>query len=186
MKLLLIIGEAAVGKMTVGQKVCEITPFKLFHNHMTIEPVLEVFGEFNHKAIARIREVFFEEFAQTDNYGLIFTCMFDFDSEDDWKYNEKVTNIFKKVGAEIYYVELVAPLEVRLERNKTPNRLENKASKRDIESSEKRIINSLNEHRCVSYDGELTFENYLKIDNTFLSPEEVAKIIKEKFNFDGK
>ncbi len=186
MKLLIIFGEAAVGKMTVGQKLCEITPFKLFHNHMTIEPVLEIFGEFHHKTINRMREVVFEEFAQTDNYGLIFTCMFDFDSEADWKYNEKTVNIFKKQGAEVYYVELVAPIEVRLERNKTPNRLANKASKRDIEASEKRLIASISKHRCISYDGEITFENYIKIDNTNLSPEEVAKIIKEKFNFDGK
>ena len=47
MKLLLLFGDAAVGKMTVGQELCKITDFRLFHNHMSIEPVLEVFGEFN-------------------------------------------------------------------------------------------------------------------------------------------
>ena len=186
MKLLIIFGDAAVGKMTVGQKLCEITPFKLFHNHMTIEPVLEIFGEFHQTTISRMREVVFEEFAKTNNYGLIATFMFDFDSKDDWEYLQKVENIFKNKGAESYYVELVAPLEVRLQRNKTPNRLANKASKRDIEASEKRVIASASKHRCVSYDGEITFENYIKIDNTFLSPEETAKIIKDKFNFSGR
>ena len=34
-----------------------------------------------------------------------------------------------------------------------------------------------------SYPGEITYENYLRIDNTELSAEEVAKIIKEKFGF---
>lgn len=43
MKLLLLFGDAAVGKMTVGQELCKITDFRLFHNHMTIEPVLEIF-----------------------------------------------------------------------------------------------------------------------------------------------
>ena len=46
MKLLLLFGNCAVGKMTVGREFIKITPFRLFHNHMTIEPVLEVFGKF--------------------------------------------------------------------------------------------------------------------------------------------
>lgn len=44
MKLLLLFGNSAVGKMTVGQELAKITPLKLFHNHMMIEPVLEIFG----------------------------------------------------------------------------------------------------------------------------------------------
>lgn len=30
--------------MTVGQELMKITDLRLFHNHMTIEPVLEIFG----------------------------------------------------------------------------------------------------------------------------------------------
>jgi hypothetical protein len=48
MKFVLIFGDAAVGKMTVGQELCKITDLRLFHNHMTIEPVLDVFGYFKH------------------------------------------------------------------------------------------------------------------------------------------
>ena len=47
MKLVLIIGSGAVGKMTVGQELMKITDLRLFHNHMMIEPVIEVFGGFN-------------------------------------------------------------------------------------------------------------------------------------------
>lgn len=46
---------------------------------MTIEPVLEIFGSFNGKAIHRLREVIFEEFASSDLAGLIFTYMWAFD-----------------------------------------------------------------------------------------------------------
>ena len=70
MKLLFMIGNAAVGKMTVGQELAKITGLRLFHNHMTIEPVLEIFGQFNSEAIMRLRQVVFEEFAKTDNYGI--------------------------------------------------------------------------------------------------------------------
>ncbi len=72
MKLLFLFGDAAVGKMTVGQELMKITDLRLFHNHMTIEPVIEIFGYFNPDAIDRLRQVIFEEFAKTDNYGYDF------------------------------------------------------------------------------------------------------------------
>ena len=43
MKAVVIIGSSAVGKMTVAQEVAKRTGFILFHNHMAIEPVLEIF-----------------------------------------------------------------------------------------------------------------------------------------------
>ena len=43
-ELLLVIGPPAAGKMTVGRAVCERAGFRLFHNHHTIEPLLEIFG----------------------------------------------------------------------------------------------------------------------------------------------
>ena len=75
MKLLILIGNSSVGKMTVGQELCKITPFRLFHNHMMIEPVLEVFGQFRGDVIQKLRHVIFEEFSKSDNYGLVFTFM---------------------------------------------------------------------------------------------------------------
>lgn len=107
--------------------------------------------------------------------------MWAFDQKSDWDYVEHVTNIFKKSGADVYYVELVASQEIRLQRNITENRLMHKISKRDIEISNQRLINDDECYRCVSNDGELVFDNYIKIDNSNLSAELVAKIIKERF-----
>jgi len=182
LKLVFLIGDAAVGKMTVGQELMKITDLRLFHNHMTIEPVIEVFGYFHGKSINRIREIIFEEFAASDNYGLIFTYMWAFDQKSDWDYVEHVTNIFREKGADVYYVELVAPQEIRLQRNITENRLKHKASKRDIEISNQRLINDDKNYRCVSNDGEIQFDNYIKIDNSNLSAELVAMMIKERFD----
>lgn len=182
MKLLFLFGDAAVGKMTVGQELMKITDFRLFHNHMTIEPVLEIFGGWNSGAINRLREVIFEEFAKSDKYGLIFTFMWAFDCKEDWEQLEKVKKIFEPYGTEFFYVELTAPQEVRLKRNATENRLKNKPSKCDIEFSNKLLINDDKRFRCVSNDGEIPFENYIKIDNTSLPPEDAARIIKERFS----
>jgi len=79
-------------------------------------------------------------------------------------------------------VELVASQEIRLQRNITDNRLKHKASKQDIENSNQRLINDDRKHRYVSNNDEIQFENYIKIDNSNLSPEVVAKIIKERFS----
>ena len=177
MKLLFIIGNAAVGKMTVGQELMKITGLRLFHNHMTIEPVLEIFGEFNGEAISRLREVVFEEFAKTDSYGMIFTYMWAFDVQSNWDYIEHVKSIFAPYGTEFYYVEPVASREVRMERNVSENRLLNKASKRDVETSNQRLI-----HDDASYEGEIPFDNYIKIDNSELTPETAAQMIKDRFS----
>ena len=182
MKLLFLIGNSAVGKMTVGQELVKITKLRLFHNHMTIEPVIEIFGYYNSKTITEIRDVIFKNYAASDNYGMIFTFMMDFDSPSDWEYLEYVKGIFEPYGTDFYYVELIAPQEIRLKRNVSENRLKNKTSKRDIEVSNQRLIDDDKNYRCVSYEGEIVFNNYLRIDNSDKEPDEVAKLIKETFN----
>lgn len=182
MKFVLIVGDGAVGKMTVGQELMKITSLRLFHNHMTIEPVLEIFNDFNSELIIKLRFLIFEEFAKSNNYGMIYTCMWAYDEQEDWGLMNKIIDIFKEVDADIYCVELVAPLEVRLQRNVTENRLKNKASKNDIESSNKRLIQHSKEHRFVSYDGEVPIKNFMRIDNTNIEASVVAKMIKENFD----
>jgi shikimate kinase len=181
MKLLVLIGNAAVGKMTVGQELTKITDMRLFHNHMSIELVLEVFGSRAQSADRRIREVIFEEFAAYDNYGLIFTYMWAFDRQEDRDYIENLCDIFRRAGTEIYYAELVTSQEVRLARNVTENRLTHKASKRNIEASNKWLLEADVEYRCVSNAGEIPSENYIRIDNTDITPDVAAKMIKDRF-----
>lgn len=180
MKLIFLIGSGAVGKMTVGQELARMTGLRLFHNHMSIEPVIEIFGSLNRKAVDGIRDVVFREFAASDNYGMIFTYMWAFDHQSDWDYIEHVKEIFAPYGTEFYYVELIAPLEVRLKRNVTENRIRNKPSKADIEFSNANLMREEN-YRLVSREGEIPFENYLRIDNSDLDPGDAAALIKETF-----
>ena len=181
MKLVILIGDAAVGKMTVGQALMKQTGLRLFHNHMMIEPVIDIFGSFNGHVTQQIREVIFGEFAKSDNEGMIFTFLWAFDMQSDWDYIAHVADIFKEQGAEIYYVELVASQEIRLQRNETENRLLHKPSKRDLEASRVRVLRDDANYRCESLPGEIPFENYIKIDNSFLEPDAVAAMIRERF-----
>lgn len=128
------------------------------------------------------RQEIFEEVSKSDLYGMMFTYVWMFDMESDWEYVRNLTQLFESRGATVYYVELEADLRERLERNKTPNRLEHKPKKRDLEWSENDLMETLEKHRLNSFDGEITFENYIKIDNTDMSAAEVAQMIKERFS----
>lgn len=184
MRLITIIGPQAVGKMTVGQELEKITGLKLFHNHMTIELVSKFFDYSSvqgKKLVHSFRMQIFEEVAKSDLEGLIFTYVWAFDSKEDKEYYNKIKNIFEKQGGEIYLVELEADLEERVRRNRTENRLKNKPTKRNVEWSEKNLLRDAEKYRLNSLPGEVKEKNYLRIDNTNLSAEEVAKMIREKF-----
>lgn len=183
MKFVLIFGPQAVGKMTVGQELEKITELKLFHNHMTIE-LLEPFFGFS-KEMWRLanhfRKEIFEGVAKSDLEGLIFTYVWALDRQEDWDYIESVFDIFESRGATVYLVELEADFNERLERNKSPNRLEHKPTKRNIETSEGDLISSMEKYRLNSLKGEIKREHYIRINNTELSPVEVADMIKKNF-----
>ena len=181
MKLVILIGNSAVGKMTVGQELMKLTGLRLFHNHMMIEPVLEIFGQWRPDVTQRLRQVIFEEFAKTDLYGMIFTFMWAFDMQSDWDYIDWVKGIFGLPEEDVYYVELIAPQEVRLQRNATDNRLKHKASKRSIADSDARLIRDDENWRCESLPGEITHPNYLRLENAEIPAAEAARIIKEHF-----
>src|ERR1035437_992398 len=105
MKLIVIFGPQAVGKMTVGHELEKITNLKLFHNHMTIELVSNYFSygtPTGKRLVELFREEIFKEVASSDLDGLIFTYVWYFDSKEDWEYIEKIVKIFRDKGAEIY------------------------------------------------------------------------------------
>ena len=182
MKFVCILGDSAVGKMTVGQELEKITGFSLFHNHMTIELVLDVFKSFHIPAIEALRKTIFEEFTKTDLPGLILTLQLPFDQADEIDYLNDLILFFENKGIESYILELDASLEERLIRNKTENRLNHKASKRDIKTSENRLIKAYENYRFISLPGEIKHKNFLQIDNTNISAEEVAIYTKNYFN----
>ena len=182
---ILIIGPQAVGKMTVGQELSKITGYKLLYNHMTIEIVRQIF-DYDKKSYRKmnsiIRYKIFKEFSESNEKGIIFTGCFDFGKEfkEEKEELDKWMNLFD----ETYTIEIETTLEERLYRNKTSNRLKYKESKRDLEWSEKDLLSSIEKHRLNSKagEGEKIFKNFMKIDNTNISAEETAKIIKNKFN----
>ena len=169
------------GLVNIYKNGLRCSGLRLFHNHMMIEPVLEIFGGWRGDVVSRLRRVILEEFVKSDCEGMIFTYMWAFDMPSDRDYIQGVAKLFEENGADIYCVELVASQEIRLQRNRTENRLNNKASKRDLDFSTSLILNEDANHRLESREGEIPFANYMRIDNSRLSPEAVAKRVQECF-----
>jgi len=180
MRLLLIIGPPAVGKMTVGRAVADRSSYRLFHNHHTIELLLDVFdygtppfrtlnGEFRRRVI---------EEAATAGTDLVFTFVFDLDlaEEADW-----LADLTAPYGDRVAVVELLADLDTRLARNRTEHRLAEKKSKRDLDWSDANVLELEAAYRMTSSPGVdapgerlLARWPHLRIDNTELGTDEVA------------
>ena len=182
--LIVIIGPQAVGKMTVAEKLKEKIGYSLMTNHDSIEVALKIFPN-NEKAKwklkSRIREDVFQ-ISLENNIDIIFTYILDFDSKEDIQYLNELKNKFEKTGGKFYLIELESDLKTRLERNGTPHRLESKPSKKNIEWSNKELIDSMDKYRMNSKENEVKFDNYIKINNTNLEPFDVTQIIIDKFN----
>ncbi|MSW72015.1 MAG: hypothetical protein F2829_18370 [Actinobacteria bacterium] len=180
MRLLLIIGPPAVGKMTVGRAVADRSTFRLFHNHHTIELLLDVFDygtpPFN-RLNSEFRRRIIEEAAEA-GADLVFTFVWDLDlpEESDW-----LARLVEPYADRVAVVELVAGLDTRLQRNRTEHRLVEKKSKRDLEWSDANVRGMEADYRMSSVPGLdapgeriLAQWPHLVLDNTDLPADEVA------------
>jgi len=177
--LVIITGAQAVGKMTVGEELAKLTDLDLFHNHMTIDFVGQFFNystQSGKRLVRLFRDEIMTEYANSDKVGMIFTFVWAFDLKSDWRYIENVKSIFK--NHDILIVELVADVDTRLTRNKTENRLNKKPIKRNLDWSENELLETHKKYRLISNPGEI-MGNYLRIDNTNITPKQTAQQIKE-------
>ena len=105
---------------------------------------------------------------------LIFTFVCAFDEPEDVQYLRDLEAQFTGSGGSFYFVELSATLEARLLRNETPHRMDMKPSKRNTEWSRNDILVTAQKYKLNTDVGETLFAHHLKIDNTDLTPDEVA------------
>lgn len=182
MRVILLFGPQAVGKMSIGEKVSEEIGLPLLHNHVTLDAIWPYIGwnERTFELSDQLRLDMFEYIsADEEHQGLVFTFVWAFDRKEDWAFVEKIQKIFSDEHQEIYFIELEAHLEERLRRNKTENRLLKKPSKRDVEYSENELLSSAKKNRLNSYPNEIQEERYLRMNVTNLSIEEsTQKIVK--------
>jgi hypothetical protein len=182
-ELLLIIGPPAVGKMTVGRAVCARTGFRLFHNHHTIEPLLEIFGFGTPPFVAlngEFRRRVIEE-AAASGTRLIFTFVWNVEDQGDADEVRLLIAPYVAAGLPVSFVELYADLPTRLERNVGEERIADKRSKRDLAWSDAHVreldaayvMNTRPDHPTPA-DALLAGFAHLRLDNSGLTPDAAA------------
>ena len=185
----MIFGPPSVGKMTVGRAVAARSRFRLFHNHAMIEPLLEVFaygtppfvrllGEFRRRTI---------EEAAAAGTDLALTFVWGLELEEDVREVSDYLRPYAERGAPVFFVELYAGLEMRLQRNRTEHRLAEKRSKRDLTWSDDNLRHMEDQHVMSTSGGAdspatpgerlLAGHPRLRLDNTDISADDAAAAI---------
>jgi len=175
MRLIFLYGLPGVGKLTVGRELAELTGFKVFHNHLTVDLVESVF-EFGSKPFVELREkVWLEVFKQAVSAGLnglIFTFVFERTVRDDFV--EKARSVVESAGGEIFFVELTCSLEELEKRIENPSRqqfgkLSSAANFRELKDS-------------GVFDHSAAPKNRLTVDTTNLSASDSARLIASELS----
>lgn len=175
-----ILGPQAVGKMTVGQALSRLTGAPLLYNHQVIDLLTNYFRfgspPFT-QLVDEIRGRILEE-AAIAGTNLIGTGAWPFDDPAVAPLVARWREHVVSRGGEAYFVELQAPLEVRLERNRHEHR---RAHKKTDWATDEALRALSQAHRWHS-DGDFPWpEQHLLIDNTSLSPEDTAARIVAYF-----
>lgn len=189
MTLVIIFGPPAVGKMTVGLELERLTGLRLFHNHLTVDPVLRFFPFGSppySRLVGEFRRRLFEEVAASDLPGLIFTYVWALDDPRDRAAIDELTAVFATRGAPVHYVELQAARDVRLHRNETPLRLAEKKPKRDIARSRAHLLETDARYQLNTRGRFFYPDQQLMVDNTDLAPDAVARMVIARFGLAGQ
>jgi hypothetical protein len=127
LKLIFIYGLPASGKLTVAQELATMTGLKLFHNHVVVNLLLDVF-EFGSPSFIELREkIWIDTFTQACRSqlpGLIFTFAPEATVCPDFISNA-VTAV-TDAGGEIDFIELACPLSEIRHRIASPSRFQHK------------------------------------------------------------
>lgn len=179
MHLVILFGPQAVGKMAVGRRIAARTPYRLFHNHATIEPLLEVFDwgtpPFETLKLEFRRRVI-EEAVASGMPGMVFTVVWLLDQPRDAAYVEELVAPVVAAGGRVDFVELWADLDTRLAREGTAERLAAKPSKRDQAWARAHLVES-HEQQVLSTGPDQPFpldHPHTVVDTSRLSADEAA------------
>ncbi|QLI81484.1 shikimate kinase [Chitinibacter fontanus] len=179
--LVVIFGPGAVGKASVGQALAEKTGYRLFHNHLTTDPVAQLLG-WDHPQFQELTwdlrlRLFRAALAEPLHPGVIFTFVWAFNVAEDGERIAELRELFLSHGRRVRFVELSADLSTRLAREGTPQRLQMKPAKRDVEWARSYLEYAASNYQDQSL-GQFPWPNdWLLIDTEQHQPDQAAERI---------
>lgn len=181
--LIVITGPPASGKAAIGTALAELTGFRLFHNHMTGEPVAALFGwgtDAYSQVAAELRLLLFARALELPApKGIIFTFVWAFNLESDHRFVADLVELFASKGRQVQFVELLARPQARVAREGTPLRLSLKPTHRDVQKARSMHAELDAKYRMNSNDDFPYPERHLVVDTERQSPHESAAIIQK-------
>ncbi|HEC64147.1 MAG TPA: hypothetical protein ENI23_02505 [bacterium] len=172
MILIFIYGPPSVGKLTIGKALAEITGYKLFHNHLTVNLVTSVFPFATQEAqelMAQIRLSIFKQGITANVPGIISTQIYSKPETDH--FIKQILKLFQKTTGQVHFVQLKTTDEMLLKRVVSEDR-----KKYGKTVSPKELKEMISNYILKS---KIPFVESLTIDNTKLNPEDcAAKIMK--------
>lgn len=175
-KIIILHGAPAVGKLTVAQALAQKTGYVILHNHLTIDLALLIFpfGSTKfHQLLQRLRFLMLKEAAKEDCPGMIWTTGLPNVPEVRASYR-RLDRFAKKHNGSTYYVHLVCDFEEQKKRVKGNSR--KKFQKRQSITQLKKTM------REVDYSSGHIGDSSMRIDNTQLSPQQVSELIIKHFH----
>ena len=183
--LIVIFGPPACGKAAVGHELAVLTGYRFFHNHLTADPAAALFGwggeKFGRVADA-LRDLLFREAARDASIpGVIFTFVWALDLPEDTASMARYASHFGSAGGQVFFVELQASLQTRINRAGTPFRVALKPAQRDVEAARARQL-AFDAKFRMNTDGGLPLDwPHLVLDTENLGPTDAARRIAEAF-----
>ncbi|MFH0852974.1 MAG: AAA family ATPase [bacterium] len=175
MKLVIIFGPPASGKLTVGKLLSKKTGFPLLHNHLT-NNLLVNFFPYESKQFSglnkRFRHEILKSMLQAKQTGLIMTFVWAFNQNSDKQFISKIIITTRQFSSRPYLVELTCLKSTLLQRvnNSSRNKMKKVLSK-------KFLSDYLKQHQMNSPSGYMFPAPHLAINTDTTKPKQsVVKI----------
>ncbi len=161
-----------MGKLTVAHELAELTGYRLFHNHLTVDLVSAIFA-FGSEPFVLLRErIWLSAFqaAAQHNASLIFTFAPERTVRE--QFITDTLEVVESAGGKVIFVELTCdPIEIEA-------RIENESRKKYGK------LSSLTQYQELQTAGVFAYpelpDSGLTFDTTKLQPKETARLIADK------
>ena len=173
MKLIFIYGPPASGKLTIAEKLSELTGIPLFHNHLSRDLVKDIYGDKLRDNYALVDRIRFDvlDYCSKNNTDLIFTYVYA-GSDDDNNVRDFIKSIEDNQG-EVLFVELSSDKEDLIAR------VGNESRKKYKKLTDPTVMKTITEDMSVY---SIPFVDSLKINTSESIPDKSVQRIVDTFN----
>lgn len=168
MKLIFLYGPPASGKLTIAEKVSELTGIRLFHNHLSRDLVKDVYGDELDQHYDLVDMIRFDvlEYCSKNDTDLLFTYVYE--GEEDDANVKKYIDIVESNGGEVIFFEIMADREALIER------VGNDSRKRFKKLSDREIMRQITTDMSIY---SIPFVESVKVNTSKLNADQSAQLV---------